>query len=64
MSSLNRTARAPRMTANHEGLSVHTISAEKQLRRLFYANMLWEDQFYIDGKSSVDILKSVISCRP
>jgi 60 kDa SS-A/Ro ribonucleoprotein len=61
MSSLNRTARVPRMTANHEGTGVHSISAEKQLRRLTMAHMLFEDQFYIDGKSSVDILKSVIS---
>ena len=61
MSSLNRTARAPRMVANHEGLSVPTVSAENMLRRVVLANMLWEDQFYIDGKSNADILKSAVT---
>lgn len=59
MSSTNRTVPA-KMTTNLAGTSVRAISAEKQLRRLTMAHMLWEDQFYIDGKSNADILKSVI----
>lgn len=65
MSSVNRTA--PRMMArNHAGASVPVLKdAEKQLRRLVMANMLWEDQFYIDGKSTADLLaKSVHSVDP
>lgn len=60
MSSLNRTVPA-RMTTNHEGTSVRSISAEATLRRVVLANMLWEDQFYIDGKSSADILKATVN---
>lgn len=60
MSSTNRTVPA-KMTTNLAGTSVQTISAEKQLRRLVMAHMLFEDQFYIDGKSNADILKNVIS---
>lgn len=55
MSSINRSAPA-KMTANYAGTSVKAISAEKQLRRLTMANMLWEDQFYIDGESNAEVL--------
>ena len=35
--------------------------ANKTLTRLTLANLLWEDQFYIDGKSSYEVLKSTVS---
>jgi 60 kDa SS-A/Ro ribonucleoprotein len=65
LSSTNRTA--PRALAKtHAGASVPSIKdAEKQLRRLALANMLFEDQFYIDGVSNADLLaKSVRACDP
>ena len=65
MSSINRTA--PRIMAKtHAGASVPALKdAEKQLRRLALANMLWEDQFYVDGVSNADLLaKAVQACDP
>lgn len=47
--------------ANHEGTKVRTISAENQLVRMTLAHMLWEDQFYVDGKASADILGTLVS---
>jgi 60 kDa SS-A/Ro ribonucleoprotein len=39
----------------HEGaMAVPVLSPEKQLRRSVMACMLWEDQFYEDGKSIAD----------
>ena len=65
MSSVNRTA--PQMMArNHAGASVPVLKdAEKQLRRLVMANMLWENEFYLDGESNADLLaKSVHNVDP
>jgi hypothetical protein len=59
MSSINRTAPAA-LTVNSAGTSVKAISAEKQLRRLTMAHMLWEDQFYVDGKSNAQYLADVL----
>lgn len=59
MSSINRSAPA-KMTTNYAGTSVKAISAEKQLRRLTMANMLWEDQFYIDGESNAAVLARIL----
>ena len=60
MSSVNRTA--PRkMTRNHAGASVPVLKdAEKQLRRLVMANMLWENEFYLDGESNADLLAECV----
>ena len=55
MSSLNRTAYR-NSVQNHHGLSVPAISKESQLVRMTMAHMLWEKQFYIDGKSSAETL--------
>jgi hypothetical protein len=39
----------------HEGaLAVPHLSADKQLRRLVMSCLLWEDTFYVDGKSIAD----------
>lgn len=67
MSSLNRTAhfhtqpiRAAQFVQNHNGLKTKAISAEAQLTRLTLANMLWENQFYIDGKSSANLMAELV----
>lgn len=53
------------MTTNSVGTPVKQISAEQQLRRLTLAHMLWEKQFYVDGKTAADQLASVIAkCDP
>lgn len=38
----------------HEGAVAKTISPVLQLRRLVLSTLLWEDQFYVDGKSIAD----------
>ncbi len=38
----------------HEGGRSMPIKPLDQLKRLVLANMLWEDQFYVDGKTSAD----------
>lgn len=38
----------------HEGGPAKRIDAEAQLRRLVMSCLLWENQFYIDGKSAAD----------
>lgn len=50
-----KTKSAAAMTAN-----TFSPEAEKQLRRMTLANMLWENQFYIDGVKNVDILKNAV----
>lgn len=59
MSAQNKALKA-KMTQNHEGLKVKAISPEAQLRRLTLAHMLWEDQFYIDGKESAKVLAQTV----
>ena len=59
MSQLNSREKQP-MVKTHEGALVRPISAEKQLLRLSLANMLWEDQFYVDGKSTAELVKDLV----
>lgn len=47
-------------TRTFEGGGARAVKPEEQLRRLAMASMLWEDSFYIDGKSSADLLASAI----
>lgn len=62
MSSLNKYAyRQNTRATNHVGTAVNAISTEKQLTRLTLANMLWEDQFYMDGQSTHDLLKNLVA---
>lgn len=49
---------------NHEGTQVPVISPEAQLRRLVLASMLWEKQFYVDGASTADLVKSLVPRVP
>ena len=65
MSSINRISRRSQSFSasygvNHEGLKVKAIKPEDQLTRLTMANMLWENQFYIDGQSSAKLMESLI----
>ena len=59
MSSVNRVAKKP-YTVNSVGTPVPNIANEKALNRLVLACMLWEDQFYVDGKTNVEHLKALI----
>lgn len=60
MSSLNRRAPVEKVT-NLVGVAVPKISVGSQLTRLVLANMLWEDQFYIDGKSNAELIKDLVA---
>lgn len=44
----------------HQGAVAQHINPEQQLRRLVLAHMLWEDQFYIDGNSTAELLREAI----
>jgi 60 kDa SS-A/Ro ribonucleoprotein len=46
-----------------EGGKAKKISAKEQLRRLTLATLLWEDNFYIDGKSLVDFITESIGAN-
>lgn len=59
MSSLNQAIRK-HMTTNSEGTVVPMIGAEKQLNRLVLASLLWENQFYLDGKSHAELVASLV----
>jgi hypothetical protein len=59
MSSINRNT--VKFTKTHEGSTVLTINAEKQLSRLVLASMLWEKQFYMDGKSHAELVKDLVT---
>lgn len=39
-----------------EGAPAAIISPEDQLRRLVLSSLLWEDSFYVDGKSAADLI--------
>lgn len=60
MSSLNKQT-LNLCASTHEGAKVRAISNEAKLTRLVLANMLWEDQFYIDGQSSARLIKDTVA---
>lgn len=61
MSSINKSAyRQIAKVRTPAGTVVNAISLERQLTRMTLANMLWEDQFYVDGKTSAEILKDLV----
>lgn len=45
---------------NSVGTYVPKITPEQTLNRVVLASMLWEDQFYLDGKSHADVVKSLV----
>lgn len=44
----------------HEGAVATRISPELQLRRLTLASMLWEDSFYVDGKTIAESIQEAV----
>lgn len=48
-------------TTNSVGTEVPSISLEKQLQRAVMACMLWENSFYVDGKTHVEIIRELVS---
>jgi hypothetical protein len=69
MSSINRPIsplgqmlreRLDGVSRNSVGTMVSTISPEKQLTRLVLASMLWEKQFYMDGKSHAELVANLV----
>lgn len=70
MSSLNSYANSIRirmapLNVNSAGLAVPVINPEQALTRVVLASMLWEDQFYVDGIKSGDIVRSLVpKCDP
>jgi len=68
MSSINKVTplgqmlreRIDGVSRNSVGTMVPSISAEKQLIRLVLASMLWEKQFYMDGKSHAELVASLV----
>lgn len=58
MSRINTAVKHTEKT--HEGAPAYRINAEQQLRRSVMACMLWEKQFYEDGESIADRIKSLV----
>lgn len=60
MSSINR--RVNRFVAqNSVGTPVPDTSIYDQLKRVTLASMLWEDQFYLDGKSHAELVRDLVA---
>jgi len=60
MSSINR--RVNRFQAqNSVGTPVPNTSTYDQLKRVTLASMLWEDQFYLDGKSHAELVRDLVA---
>ena len=60
MSSINRAVNRP-MAQNSVGTKVPMTSPERQLKRITLAAMLWEDQFYLDGKSHAELVRDLVA---
>jgi hypothetical protein len=43
------------------GTQVPQINAERQLKRITLAAMLWENQFYLDGKSHAELVRELVA---
>lgn len=48
----------------YEGARSAQINPEQQLRRLVLAHMLFEDTFYVDGKTAADLVASAVANVP
>lgn len=59
MSSINRAVRMPAF--NSVGTQVPQINAERQLKRVTLAAMLWEKQFYLDGKTHAELVRELVA---
>ncbi len=64
MSTLNMKVKMPSQI-NYEGMKVKAIKPHDQLVRLTLAHMLFEDQFYVDGKTSASLIEGLVpKCDP
>ena len=64
MSSLNKVSELGQLLRdkiNSVGTPVPAISPEQQLKRLVLASMLWEKQFYLDGKSHAELVGELVA---
>lgn len=59
MSSINRAVRTPAF--NSVGTQVPQINPERQLKRITLAAMLWEKQFYLDGKAHAELVRELVA---
>lgn len=59
MSSTNRARQVS--ATNSVGTPVPQISAERQLKRITLAAMLYEKQFYLDGKSHAELVRELVA---
>ena len=59
MSSINRAAGI--LSTNSVGVKTPEISAERQLKRITLAAMLWEKQFYLDGKAHAELVRELVA---
>ena len=60
LSPLGQLLRDKLNATNSVGTSVKAISPEKQLMRLTLASMLWEKQFYLDGKEQAELIGDLV----
>lgn len=64
MSSINKKPLRP-VAHTFEGAVATRTTPEQQLRRLTTTAMLWEDGFYVDGKTTAQLVADLIpKCRP
>lgn len=59
----NTTVRRP-VIHTHEGAVAKNISPEQQLRRSVMSCLLWEDEFYEDGKTIADRIRELVAIVP
>lgn len=59
MAKLNRKTN-PDPIHTHEGGRAKRVNTEAQLRRITQACMLWEDQFYVDGKTVAGQIETLV----
>ncbi len=63
MASLNSKTITP-APRTHEGAVASRIGPQEQLTRVVMACMLWEDNFYVDGVSTADLIKKLVHQVP
>ncbi len=64
MSSLNFRQAPVYNAVNAAGTPVRSVAKHAQLTRLVMANMLWEDQFYVDGKTTAQAIQELVKEVP
>lgn len=47
-------------SVNHEGTPVARLKPEQTLRRLCLASLLWEDSYYLDGKTHAELIRETL----